>query len=302
MPSNVTRNKHRNHSVSISKETPRKRDNSAYYLRSNLTCYTPVMPRGGARGGGVGGRVTSGTSFNSGTSAITKENFAAMSDVDRQFLMFQTQMAFQEKIIDSFTTQFKTFFEGLTQTLFQRMDMRFQEIETRLQQEVSKNAKTNSFSVESYLQFEEEKSLRKDKKNNLVLLGLDEVASSGKSDDQVVREIFMECGADPDVITEVKRMGEERESQKFPRLVKIFTNSYEDKIEVLKYHKDVLSKMVEFQGKSFSTYIRHDLTRMQLDDQRKLREERNKKNEDNVDPLRHWIIRRGQLEFVVKRN
>lgn len=138
--------------------------------------------------------------------------------------------------------------------------------------------------VEYLVEYEREKSDQLEKKNNFVIYGLPEKEADDSAqaiaDKKVIDNIIEKSGVDlGSVITNSFRMG--KKSEKFPRLVKVQTNSYSAKQKIMKEQKEVIKTVVEFDaGKGlYSQYFRDDLTRKQQAKHAALVQERNEKNE-----------------------
>ncbi len=128
----------------------------------------------------------------------------------------------------------------------------------------------------------EERQLRVEKKNNLVLVGFPEDRRSPNEDwddRKIVEEVFHRAGADPSVITRVFRLGKIGPSRNDPmrkrqRPIKVLTSSYEQKMVALTGQKGAIQAVAGMMnGQGSRAFLRHDLTPTQLEHDRSLRDQ-----------------------------
>ncbi len=188
------------------------------------------------------------------------------------------------------------------QTLSQQVVLQQQQIGL-LQQQQQHLSSFNRYNLASaFLDIQEDKLEREAKKDNLVCYGLQEpvITEGAKTDMDIIMDSFTAAGADPLVITKVDRLGDPRPADKFPRPLKIFTSSYEDKLKVLTGQKKIFSIVPQFKESKLSHWFRPDLTRMQREQDYLLREELKRARLEN--PAKQLIIRGDKIIERPKAN
>ncbi len=144
----------------------------------------------------------------------------------------------------------------------------------------------------------EDRSLRREKRNNLVMINFPEVASEAesqpKSDINVVKDIFEAAGFEEPAIVKVERLG--APNPKNLRPLKIFTASFDQKMTVLTKQRDALLKVPAIAARGRKVFLRHDLTPKQLELDRNLRDELRSTRER--DPSKSYKIRGGRVVLV----
>ncbi len=214
--------------------------------------------------------------------ASTNKDIAALIEVSKR----------QEATVDKLLEQNKQLMEAIT-----GLSTRLAAVEEKLSK--MENTTTTGTGqqksavdmIQVLLEAQEEKAERDKKKTNFVIYGLKENREEGRSDLEIVNELFEKSGAAKESITDVFRMGDQ-EGKKFPRLVKVQTNSFDEKSKVVKEQKKTLVSIPEFQmatATGYSKYLRDDLTFQQRKLYFDLKEDRDERNE-NVENGFQWSI------------
>ncbi len=149
-------------------------------------------------------------------------------------------------------------------------------------------------SFQTFLQVQKESEEQELKKPNFVIYGLKENQES-RSDEEIVKELYVKAEADFLTISGIERMG--KANDKYPRLVKVKTTSQSEKIKVMKKQQEVMLEIPEFKMNivtTYSKYLRDDLTGYQRDLYRKLKDERIRRNE-SVEAGFRWTVFNFQL-------
>ncbi len=145
----------------------------------------------------------------------------------------------------------------------------------------------------AFFELQEDREEREEKKTNLVLYGLAEPTENDAPDVDLLKNVFTAAGADPDAITDVHRLGQKRVAGAKPRPVKILTSSYEAKMAVLKGQKEAMKAVPDFAGRSDRPFFRPDQTRLQRQEDFRLRSQLKEVRERN--PGTEWLIVRGEI-------
>ncbi len=155
-------------------------------------------------------------------------------------------------------------------------------------------ASVNRFSLASaFMELEVDREERAEKKNNLVLVGLAEPKQDDKDDLEVVKMAFKAAGADPEVVTEVFRLGPQREEGEKPRPVKVFTSSYDSKMILLRGQRKAFAAVPEFTSRAEKPYLRHDLSKLQRDQDFELRKQLTQAR--SLNPTKNLVVRDGKI-------
>ena len=156
--------------------------------------------------------------------------------------------------------------------------------------------------VSQMMRFEDERRIQEEKKANLVIFGLKE--STTTSDTEVVKELFQTCGADPNCVQNVFRMGKKATPPQgatprtAPFLLKVITNSVVEKRKVMSTYYRKIDQIPSFsQSKStqYNTYLRDDWSPLQLQTHRDLAMQRNEKNAALPQGAPKWSVRNFRL-------
>lgn len=184
-------------------------------------------------------------------------------------LLFKRQDEQNEKIASQ-SNQIQTLL-GSIDALVSKMD--------NLTSKLTETVKSQNV-VDVILEMEGEREAQQSKAANFVIYGLKE--GMGRTDKEIVDEVFVKSGVRPEVVTEVFRLPR-REGGRFPALVKVKTSDVVAKKVVMRKQREVLESVKEFAACKQnpgcgSVYLRNDLTRKQLEKHGELVRERNALN------------------------
>ncbi len=173
-------------------------------------------------------------------------------------------------------------------------------LSSRVNQLETKQGPAGFHLLQAICDAEGEKQERAEKKTNFVVYGLPE-PEEDETDKEVVKSIFERSGANSDVVMNVSRMGDKRDGSKFPQLLKVKTDSFEEKMIVMRAQKIILLTIKEFQFErdmGFSRYLRDDMTLAQRKHHSELKLQRDKLNqeEDTRKSGIKWKIINYQLQ------
>ena len=157
-------------------------------------------------------------------------------------------------------------------------------------------------------EWEEEKTQRAEKKNNVVIYGVPEVegGNSPEIDKNIITDILLKSGiTEPffEVVAEHFRMGKEGKklirdgsTVNCPRLIKLKLKTHNHKRKIITSQRKALPQVPAMQGQPYSQYIRDDLTARQRKHYFDLKVERDKRNAS--DSTVKWKIFDGKLRKV----
>ncbi len=155
-------------------------------------------------------------------------------------------------------------------------------------------ASINRYSLASaFIELQEDKEERALKKDNAVLFGLAEHKEGDKSDMEVIQAAFIAADADPAVITDVFRLGQQREAGAKPRPIKILTSSFDDKMKLLKSQKKIFAAVPDFKLRGDGPFFRHDQSKMQRESDFQLRNELRQMRQRN--PGTQFVVSGGKI-------
>ncbi len=221
-----------------------------------------------------------------------REAFERMSEADRAYELYLRQTDQANMLANSFNMLTQMF------SCFMSMSQRIENPEKTISANKGLSVENLAQTVADII---EEHGRIAEKKNNLVLYGLEEETPEGYDDKENVRNIFERCGANPDSVQDVQRMGKKDDTKRWPRLVKIFTTDHTAKVKVRDGHRDIFKTMDIFKDKPYSTYLRDDWTDGQRAKRNEKVNERNEKNRTHADPGTTWIVTRNFEVKCVKK-